>query len=446
EHLTSDQKVGGSSPSGRIDETRNVLGIRGKHIFRRYWLPTALSLAVIALAGQVRSIVDSRGSAPPAGVTLELPASYVVFSPISRTLDALTLLSTAQSIALFISIAVLVALTVVLTKHRTNRALWKRLALAFVILPAVIVAFESAAVFLPREMAAIKVADPQIVRVDFHSHTGTSHDVRKSYGPEDNRDWHRSGGFDIAYVTDHVKFQGAVEARRHNPRKAGDGTSLLTGVEGRYHRIISTIVLGLTEADTSMLNKRGNLLAAIGSSAFSPVTIIALPSRNLDSLTTAVLDSNVSLTNLSAIELVDAAPRGLAQFDREENRIRQLASNLGLILVAASNNHGFGRTVAAWNVMSVPGWRDLSPDSVGALINEQLRGRQSDVVVIVRRMRPRLHGMAAAATLPVLGFQIVGGLTPVERAAWLAWIWLATAAIVVRNKKTRRDPDELTDW
>lgn len=342
-------------------------------------------------------------------------------SPVSRVLDALSLLSTAQSIAVFASLAVIVLAVVALRRNPGQRPFWQRASISLVVLMVILAAIEAAVVLLPRPMAQLRVADPEVVRIDFHSHTGASHDVRKSFSAEDNREWHRGAGFDIAYISDHVKFDGVIAARARNPRLAGEGTSLLSAVEGRYHKIMSTIMLGLTERDTALLNKRGNLLPGATASGRPPLTIVALPNRNLDSVTAESLDS---LPRFRAIELVDAAPRGLAQLDREEAKVRALASRLGLVLVAASNNHGWGRTAAAWNLMRIPGWRAMPPDSVGILIEERLRAGDPSSVTIIRRTRPGLHGAAVAGTLPVLAYQIIGSLTLAERLVWIAMIWI----------------------
>lgn len=350
-------------------------------------------------------------------------------------LDALTLLSNQQSIAILgATSAILVAMALV-NRARKPGHKWKGVIITIVSLLLSFAAVEAAAALLPRPMASLRVANPDIVRVDFHSHTGASHDVRKSFTSERNREWHRSGGFDVAYVTDHVNFDGAVAARALNPPRAGDGMSLLTGVEGRYHRIMSIIMLGLDERDAALLNRRGNLLPGQPAAGRGAVTIVALPNRNLDSVTIASLDS---LPHFTGIELVDAAPRGLAQLDREEEKIRRIASDLRLILVAASNNHGWGRTVAAWNLMTIPGWRTLPPDSIGTLIERQFRERRLDAVTIVRRVRPSLHGAAAVATLPALVYQVIASLTLAERGVWLAWIWGITGLTLVMKKRLRR--------
>ena len=280
-------------------------------ILRRYWLPLTLTAGTIGFIGRIPAVLDANTSRAPSGVEIDLPLSYVVTSPFSRTLDAFTLLSTAQSVAALVTVALLVVVWFAFSRRNRSRREW--IIVSVVILVGV-GAFLGAVALLPRPMAGLRVADPNLVVVDFHSHTGTSHDVRKSFGVEDNREWHRSGGFDAAWITDHVKFDAAVAARSTNPQRAGEGVSLLTGVEGRYHRIMSTIMLGLDERDTALLNRRGNLLPGAPAGGRAPYTIVALPNRNLDSVTAESLDS---IPRFAAIELIDAAPRGLAQFDRE---------------------------------------------------------------------------------------------------------------------------------
>lgn len=395
-------------------------------ILRRYWLPLALTAGTIGLIGRVPAVRDASTSRAPSGAEIDLPLSYVVTSPFSRTLDAFTLLSTAQSVAALLTLAIMVVAWFALSHRKRGARAWLTISIAIVIGAG---AFLGAVALLPRPMAALRVNDPNTIVVDFHSHTGTSHDVRKSFSAEDNREWHRSGGFDAAWITDHVKFDAAVAARSRNPRQAGDGVSLLTGVEGRYHRIMSTIMLGLDERDTALLNKRGNLLAGLPASGRAPYTIVALPNRNLDSVTAESLDS---LPRFAAIELIDAAPRGLAQFDREENRIRRIAAARGLTLVAASNNHGYGRAVAAWNLVSLPGWQELSPERLAVSIEDQLRRSPPSIMM---RTRPRTRDALVVFTLPVIVYQILGSLTVAERLSWLVWMWGIALLIASRSRR-----------
>jgi hypothetical protein len=395
-------------------------------ILRRLWLPLLLTAGAIGFTGRVPAVREAGSAQAPSGVAIDLPAAYVITSPVSRALDAFTLLSTAQSIAALLTAALIVVAWFAFAQRKRGVSRWILRVMAIIIVTGV---FLAAVALLPRPMAALRVEDPDIIVVDFHSHTGTSHDVRKSFGAEENREWHASGGFNAAWITDHVKFDAAVAARSGNPPRAGDGVSLLTGVEGRYHRIMSTIMLGLDERDSALLNRRGNLLPGTPARGRAPYTIVALPNRNLDSVTAESLDS---LPRFAAIELIDAAPRGLAQFDREEGRIRALAAARGLTLVAASNNHGYGRAVAAWNLLPLPGWRNLSHLQLAEAIEDRLRNSPPTIVM---RTRPRTHNASVVFTLPVMFSQILGSLTIAERFFWLVWIWGITLSLRIFRRR-----------
>lgn len=290
---------------------------------------------------------------------------------------------------------------------------------------------EALVILLPRPMAKLTVSDPEMVRIDFHSHTKASHDAYQGFTSERNREWHQSGGFDIAFITDHVKWGGAIEAQPRNPSRAGERVSLLTAVEGHYHKV-STIMLALTREDTAILTGWGELEHGAPSIGRQPVTIAALPGK-IESVAEAVADTFPEFTGL---ELIDAAPRGLGQLDRQEDSIRAIARRNHLLLVASSNNHGWGRTVVAWNLIRIPGWQSLPPDSVGRLIEAPFRARDTSAVTIIKRLRPSTHGLTLPLTLPIAVYQTIGSLTLPERGVWLLWIWLTTLVVVMRRRRS----------
>ena len=89
--------------------------------------------------------------------------------------------------------------------------------------------------------------------------------------------------------------------------------------------------------------------------------------------------------------------------------------------------------------MTIPGWRDLSPDSVGKLIEQPFRERQLNAVTIVQRLRPRTHGASVMFTLPVLAWQTLASLTTTERVVWIVWIWIAWfLATALRSRRKPR--------
>ena len=88
-----------------------------------------------------------------------------------------------------------------------------------------------AAAYLPRPMAHLASLDPDVLRIDFHSHTQSSKDARRSYSIERNRAWHHAGGYDVAYVTDHDTFAGAEQGLANDPSPGTTARFFCEGIE-----------------------------------------------------------------------------------------------------------------------------------------------------------------------------------------------------------------------
>ena len=84
-----------------------------------------------------------------------------------------------------------------------------------------------ATAILPRPMAALVTDNADIVKIDFHSHTAASHDGRPGWSVEDNRAWHRDGGYDVAFITDHATVVAAERGVARNSYPAGEAVTLL---------------------------------------------------------------------------------------------------------------------------------------------------------------------------------------------------------------------------
>lgn len=380
------------------------------------------------------SVVDATTGRPTADALLDLPTGYVFLSPLSRSLDALSLLSIVQQVALLLSlIGIAVVCAVVVSRLRDGPGSLQRTLRWSGFTVGVLALLNVAALVAPRPMASLAVSHPRLLRVDFHSHTNASHDARKGFTPEANRKWHRDGGFDVAYVSDHRTYSGAALGESHNPPVAGSGTVLLSALEARYHGMF-TIILGIKAVDSALINRRRHLLPGLLRSGRQPLSIAAIPGP-LSDVEPIARDEP---PNFAAIELVNAAPRGLGQRDREELEIRRRSAALGLAMVAGSNNHGWGRTVAAWSLIDIDGWKSLPPDSLGVLIEGQLRQQTPGSVRISERVRPRTSGMMLPLTLPVILTQTLRTLTLGERAVWILWIWsVGAVAAVARGRRKK---------
>jgi hypothetical protein len=292
------------------------------------------------------------------------------------------------------------------------------------------------AAVLPRPMARLVMLNPDDVVFDVHSHTNFSHDARASFTVEDNRAWHRAAGFDVAYVTDHRCFDGAAEGLRGNPRRAGDGTVLLSGIELPPDESHLVVLEPPDAVAPAALFDPWCVRAGPGRAlATWPVRIQTIP-ETFTRLRIALASSDTSVTG---IEMSDGAPRGIAQAQRDREEILRLAHKYHLALVAGSNNHGWGRTVVGWSVMRIPAWRALTPDALGAAIEMKIRTQRDFASHVIERQTVYGPPGASAWVLmaPEVALNLGVTITPCERLSWIAWTWGITGVLVLVRRRKR---------
>src|SRR5690348_3473861 len=102
------------------------------------------------------------------------PIAYVVLAPVCDVLDALTLLSVRQTLALIASLAFVYAVWRRGRGGSLVRRIARETAFALVAL-ALLVGVYAVGVLVPRPMAALRLDDSDLIAVDFHSHTNASH-------------------------------------------------------------------------------------------------------------------------------------------------------------------------------------------------------------------------------------------------------------------------------
>jgi hypothetical protein len=383
-------------------------------------------------------LVDVVRPQTPAGATLETPLLYAVIAPVSNVLDALTLLTPAQYWATFaLCLVVLFGPPIVRTLRRPRQ--FRALS---TIVPSLrfvggTVAIVGLMIVARRPMAAIKLQDPDLIAVDFHSHTSASHDGRSDFDAERNREWHQSSGFNAAYITDHKTFDGALSAAEHNPSLAGDRVTLLPGVELRdtgEHPIL----LGADPARTRLTSADldGAIVKTDGSPV-PPILLLTIPGN----IRQVPPSEYTGAIRLAGIEISDGCPRGMAQTANERNEILALADKLHLAPVAGSDNHGWGRTAPAWSVLRIPGWRSMTPASLDIAIRRTLIARTPGTTDVIAR---RTVGPSSGRVEAALGGVAVGVLMTRtmnlrERFSWIVWSWAGALLSLARARRTRRE-------
>lgn len=369
--------------------------------------PIALLLAAAVLAGAVVSLpplVDAASGAAPGDAELVRPILYTVLAPLSDTLDALTFLSLGRAEWLLASWAAALALWGVLRAGPP----WRRVAGGFAG-PLVVVAVAGAAVLLPRPVQRLATDDPRIAVLDYHAHTNASHDGASWQSAARLARWHAVQGFTGAYVTDHnAPFPLAPGAETAIP--------LLPGVEWSLFRLHLVAIGPVRAIDRAAYG--GDLAHLLGVFAAlhqqGAIGIASLPEywnnhrEALDQFVAAGVDG---------FELVNCAPKAIGLDSAARADVRRLALRHNLLLVGASDNHGWGRATCTWN-LTLPGEHGTVANRVVA---RSLALAQGDS-----------PAWTAALSQPWL---MMRALSWPERMSWLTWIALIT---IYRSLPARR--------
>ena len=409
-------------------------------MYRRVpWTPVAISIIVVlSSAFAVSPIRDAASLGDVSEAYLLRPLGYVVLAPLSDVLDTLTLLSARQHVALLLAVVVCFTLWRVARATRASATRRQHLLATAALVVAIVLVYAAAAV-LPRPMAALVSDNANIARIDFHSHTSASHDGRPGWSAESNRAWHRDGGYDVAYITDHGTVAAAERGMAQNPSPAGEGVILLQGIEvtwtgehvailGAERRYRGILTENLRDVDEQSLR-----LASLISGR-EPIVIWNHPHQ----LTRLPVASGPGTPGVRGIEVSNGAPDSRDEVGRKRVAIVALAEKKNLTMTGGSDNHGWGSTAPNWTLMLIVGWRGMSPDSLASTIDDVVRkGGFRGTRVVERRVADGTTNLAFALTLFTAPARMLTTLSNDERTSWLIWIWLiAATAWWLRRRRT----------
>ncbi len=389
--------------------------------------------AVFSLSPLVRLDAPASVTAP----TLYTPFAYDLIAPLSNVLDALTLLTPPQYWATFGLCALAFLLFCWSSGSRiVCRASVQRLAKSTVLFTAGAVALIGVMLVVRRPMASLRLQDRDLIAVDFHSHTSSSHDGRPGFDSEKNREWHRSAGFNAAYITDHRTFAGALQGSEFNPATAGAGVVLLSGIE-LHDRGEHPLLLGADAHLTNITSPdwQGTIVVPAAGSV-PPVLVLSMPG-NIEQVPANEYKGTI---RLAGIEESDGSPRGMGQAERDRAGIANLSETLYLTPVSGSDNHGWGRAAPAWTVLRIQGWQSMSPSTLDAAIRRVLLAHEPGFSEVIARRTAisgtgRVEQALAGISVVVMMFRTMNVR---ERFSWLVWSWLSGIAAMVRARQNRR--------
>ncbi len=362
------------------------------NLLRRH--PIAIALVVLLLVTAIHplpAVVDAITGSAPGDVDLDRPVSYVLLAPFSNVLDGLTFFSQARAEwALGVWALLLAAwgaLRAGTRRQRLGRALLG---------PGALVLLGLATVLLPRPVPRLTTGDATSTILDYHAHTQASHDGRPGWTLSDLADWHARQGFEASYVTDHnVIFDGSLPVP--------SSINLLPGVEWSVYRQ-HVVAIGPVEAIVrdSFGGSTARMLRIFAEiDKQGALSIASLPEyweHHRDDLSALVL------AGVDGFEIVNCAPKALSFPSSGRREVLALAASHDLLVVGASDNHGWGQVTCVWNV-SQPGAQGYRTNRVFA---RPLALVQGDWLP-----------WTAPLTQPWFMLQ---SLSWSERASWLTWV------------------------
>jgi hypothetical protein len=376
------------------------------NLLRRYPITcTLVALVLVTALAPLPTLVDAVSGAPLYDADLVRPVSYTLLAPLSDVLDALTFLSLGR--AWWFLLTWMVALSVSGLLRSGSR---RRRVLRATLAPLAVVTLGVAAVLLPRPVVRLAPADSTLTVIDYHAHTAASHDGRPGWTAADLARWHAAQGFGASYVTDHNVIFDDDTSRYAIP--------LLPGVEWSVYGQHVVALGPVTMIDRALYNRDtpGMLGVFAALHRQGAIGIASLPEywRNhwddLDRFVVAGVDG---------FEIASCAPKALAFPAPARARVIELAREHDLLVVGASDNHGWGRATCLWNLSS--------PSAHGFRSNRILA---RPIALAQSDWQP----WTAAYTQPWL---MLRGLSWSERSSWLTWLLV----ILIYRAVPRRQGD-----
>ena len=375
------------------------------NLLRRH--PIALALIALLFISAVRPLpplVDAVTGAVPADVDLVRPTLYTLLAPVSNVLDALTFLSRERAIAFLVTWVAALALWGFVRRGSRRRRL-----VAAALAPLAVIVLGAGAVLLPRPVPRLVAADSTLTVIDYHAHTALSHDGRRGWTLADLAAWHAAQGFGASYVTDHnVVFNGGVDTL----------IRLLPGVEWSVYDQHIVALGAVAPVDRAVYGRDTRAMLGLFAELHRQGAIGLASLSEYWRQHWGDLDGFVA-AGADGFEIVNCAPRGLSFPAAARARVLRLAEAHDLLVVGASDNHGWGKVTCVWNLSS--------PSAHGYRSNRVIA---RPIALAQGEWQP----WTAAYTQPWL---MLAGLSWSERSSWLTWILV----ILIYRAVPRREGD-----
>ena len=376
-------------------------------------------------------LTDPLGGRLPDGLRLDIPVLHLILSPLFDLWDGVSLLSMTRLKGFLAGLVLLFIVWRAVAAYRRRSfdpdagppiGLVREIG-ALVLGLVILLAFVAGGMLWHRPMVSLRGLPPTMITADFHSHTSASHDVGGSlmrwYDAEANRRWHRGGGFDVAFITDHNTTRGFPTTWAQN-----GSTLLCPGIEVSAWRA-HIVLLGVSqEIDRSPYSDSlGGVLQLLheSTSRYRGLAIASLPEydRNHWANLRALVEAGVG-----GFEIVNGSPKAGEFSEVRRDSIIALAREHDLLLVAVTDSHGWGATVLGWNLVRVPQWQPDGLRGCEALLRRLASGGTA-AVQIAERHHLRGESWWPWILTPVgVVWETWRGMGALQVVSWIVWIWM----------------------
>lgn len=395
--------------------------------------PPALAvslLALLAAALPVPPLSIATGEPLPAEWVLQRGVFYALLAPLVTLWDQVSLLSLSRLRGFLAGLLLLFLawrIVACLRRRPRRRLRWAHEAGVLVLaLAGLLVFVASGALWHSRPMARLAGLGMDDLVAEIHAHTNYSHDVRgglaQGFDVAASRHWHERAGFDVVFITDHNTTRG-WEQFRDSP--GAELTQVCPGIEISTHEAHILVLGDGLPRDAApyrgSVEGRARLLADIAA-APEAVSIASLPEYRGQA-------ERFAAEGVHGFEIVSASPKGNELTRVERDSVVALARRLGMALVGAGDQHGYGATPMVWNVIRMPGWRMADGGPCAPLVARFRSGGPDAAVVVERtRLRPE-HALPMVLTPLGVVWMAWATASPAVLAGWLGWIWAASAVM-----------------
>jgi len=383
-----------------------------------------------ALPSPVR---DAATGAWAQGFSLQLPSLYVLFAPFCGVAVRLSLLSYHQAIVFLIYLTMILLFGLGLRRAGFGLLLF----MFFLVWVSLI----------PHPMSYLVAQDPDVLLIDFHSHSAVSHDGRKSFSAASNMLWHREQGYDASFITDHNRIESSQRAKtisRDEWRETG-----YRSLEGEEISLFRThlVTLGVHERiDNRPYDSDAKKIPVFITDMHKKgVPVIAsIPEYwwyHWDGSSLGTVADFIRW-GIDGFEIINSAPKALDFPPAYRRHIVDLCRQHNLPMTGISDNHGWGYATAAWNAMRLSGWRQMDPDKLETAVLFALKIKRFEAVQVLERARYNPENLPELLAAPFAdAFLYWRSLQPREAVSWVIWIWIMAFLYSFACRK-KRNPNE----